>query len=134
MRTLAHDSSQVPPRYQVKPHTLSVESGVIRAGASSDIRKGRLGDKTVAVKTLRTVWKIGPHNARKVCVTHYLFLWDMITNAIPNLALLQGVYHLDERFSSPPLTAHCCRHRSSHWLLFDDFENDDEREYQGLYQ
>ena len=66
MRALAHDSSQVPPRYQVEPDTLSVESGVIASGASADIRKGRLGDKTVAVKTLRTCGKINPHDVQKV--------------------------------------------------------------------
>ena len=51
-----------------------------------------------------------------------------------NPALLQGIHPLDERFSPPPLTAHCCQHRSSHRRVFDDFGNDDEREYQGLYQ
>ena len=68
MRSLAHDSSQVPPRYQVDSHTLAVESGVIASGSSSDIRKGRLGDMTVAVKTLRNCWKVDAHDAQKVRV------------------------------------------------------------------
>ena len=128
MRTLAHDSSQVPPRYQVEPRALSVEGGAICGGASSVILKGRLGDKTVAVKTLRTGWKIDAQKVRHI----QLFLRDVFTNAAPNVALLQGVYHLDERFSSPPITAHCRRHQSSNWTMLDDFRNDDEREYQGL--
>ena len=66
MRLLAYDSSQVPPRYQVEPHALSVEDGVVANGASSNIRKGRLGDKTVAVKTLRTDRGIDLHDVQKV--------------------------------------------------------------------
>ena len=62
MRLLAHASSQVPPRYQVEPHTLSVEGGVIASGAFSNIRKGRLGGKTVAAKTLKTDQGIDLHD------------------------------------------------------------------------
>ena len=68
MRSLAHDSNQVPPRYQVDSHTLTVEDDVIAGGSSSDVRKGRLGDMTVAVKTLRNSWKVDPHDAQKVRV------------------------------------------------------------------
>ena len=67
MRLLAHDSSQVPPRYQVEPHALSVEGGVIANGASSNIRKGRLGGKTVAVKTLKNDQGIDLHDVQKAC-------------------------------------------------------------------
>ena len=54
MRALAHDSGQVPPRYQIESHTLSVEGDAIDGGGSSDVRKGRLESKIVAVKTLRS--------------------------------------------------------------------------------
>ena len=70
MRLLAHDSSQVPPRYQVEPHALSVEGGVIANGAFSNIRKGKLGGKTVAVKTLKTDQGIDLHDVQKVCCIH----------------------------------------------------------------
>lgn len=63
MRALAHDSGQVPPRYQIEPHTLSVEGNTIDGGGSSDVRKGRLGDKIVAVKTLKS----RNIDAQKVC-------------------------------------------------------------------
>ena len=66
MRALAHDSCQVPPRYQVKPDALSVESRVLAFGASSDIRRGMLDGMTVAVKTLRNFGKINPNDAQKV--------------------------------------------------------------------
>ena len=66
MRGLAHDSCQVPPRYQVKPDALSVENKVLTGGASSDIRRGRLGGMTVAVKTLRNFGRINPNDAQKV--------------------------------------------------------------------
>ena len=66
MRKLAHNSGQVPPRYQVKPGTLSVEGSVITGGAFSDIRRGKLGEKTVAVKTLRTCRESNPQDAQKV--------------------------------------------------------------------
>jgi len=63
MRALAHESCQVPPRYQIEPHTLSVEGDAIDGGGSSDVRKGRLGNKIVAVKTLRS----RNIDAQKVC-------------------------------------------------------------------
>ena len=67
MRLLAHDSSQVPPRYQVEPHALSVEGGIIANGAFSNIRKGKLGGKTVAVKTLKNDQGIDLHDVQKAC-------------------------------------------------------------------
>jgi len=73
MRALAHDSCQVPSRYQVKPDALSVESEILISSASSDIRRGRLGDMMVAVKTLRTWGKIGPSDAQKVRAVPKLF-------------------------------------------------------------
>ena len=68
MWSLAYESSQVPSRYQVNPGTLSVEESVIASGAYTDVRKGRLGDRTVAVKTLRIGNQIDFHDAQKVCV------------------------------------------------------------------
>jgi len=65
MRALAHNSGEVPLRYQVEPGSLHVEDDVIATGAFSDIRKGRLGNRTVAVKTLRTCWRV-KQDARKV--------------------------------------------------------------------
>ena len=70
MRLLAHDSSQVPPRYQVESHALSVDSGVIANGASSNIRKGRLGGKMVAVRTLKIDRGMDPRDVQKVCCVH----------------------------------------------------------------
>ena len=132
MRALAHDSCQVPPRYQVKPGVLSVESGVFTSGASSEIRRGRLGYMAVAIRTLKTCGKVSPDDVQKVRAPSK-FSSGCIKNVASNLALLQGVHHLDERFSPPPLTAHCHRHRSSIWPMFDDF-GDDAWENKGLYQ
>ena len=73
MRALAHDSCQVPPRYQVKPDALSIEREVLTSGASSDIRRGRLGDMIIAVKTLKSYGKINLNDAQKVCATPKLF-------------------------------------------------------------
>ena len=66
MRKLAYDSCQVPPRYQVKPGTLSVEPDAIAAGGCSDIRRGILGGKIVAVKTLRCRERADVNNVQKV--------------------------------------------------------------------
>ena len=107
MRALAHDSSQVPPRYQVEPGALTVESGVVAGGASSDIQKGRLGNKTVAIKTLKTCREINPGDVQKVRIVSF-FHWDVLTTPASDLALLQGVHHLDDLFSSSPLTTHRC--------------------------
>lgn len=74
MRKLAHNSGQVPPRYQVKPGTLSVEGGVMTGGSFSDIRRGKLGEKTVAIKTLRTDRERNPQDTLKVRLApHYFF-------------------------------------------------------------
>ena len=69
MRTLAYNSGQVTPRYQVDRNSLSVEAGVISNGSCGDVRKGKLGDKTVAVKTLRIGKQTDHHEAQKVCVS-----------------------------------------------------------------
>ena len=58
----------------------------------------------------------------------------MPTDLAFNLALLQGVHPMDERFSPPPLTAHCRRHRSSIRRILNDFGDDGEWEYKGLHQ
>ena len=68
MRLLAHDSSQVPPRYQADPRTLSVGGNVIANGPFVEVRKGRLGGRTVAVRTLRFHREINPWDVRKVRV------------------------------------------------------------------
>ena len=66
MRALAHDSNQVPPRYQVDPHSLSVEGTVIANGAFAEVRMGSLGGKTVAVRTLIIDRQTDPYGVRKV--------------------------------------------------------------------
>jgi len=73
MRALAHDSCQVPLRYQVKPDALGVEREVLTSGASSEIRRGRLGDMIIAVKTLKSYGKINHNDAQKVCAMPKLF-------------------------------------------------------------
>ena len=73
MRTLAYDSYQVPPSYQVEPGALSIESRVIAGGGSSDIRRGRLGDMVVAVKTLRSRAGVDPNDVRKVGTLWWIF-------------------------------------------------------------
>ena len=68
MWKLAYDSCQVPSHYQVEPGALNIESGVIAGGGFSDIRRGRLGDTIVAVKTLRSRAGVDPNDIRKVGV------------------------------------------------------------------
>ena len=84
MRTLAYESCQVPSHYQVKPGTLSIESDVIASGGFSDIRRGRLGDTIVAVKTLRKRPGVDPNDIRRVRIVvdflpgMYLRIWYLI--------------------------------------------------------
>lgn len=68
MRSLAHDSAQIPPRYQVDPRSLSVEGTVIASGGFAQVREGRLGGRTVAVRTLRIDQQTNPYDVRKVRV------------------------------------------------------------------
>ena len=68
MRTLAHDSCQVPPRYLVDPSALTVDRCLVAGGRFAVIRKGMLGDKTVAVRTLNPGSQTDPHDSvQKVC-------------------------------------------------------------------
>jgi len=71
MRSLAHDSAQVPPRYQIDPHSLSVEKTIIASGGFAEVRKGTFGgnDRMVAIKTLRIDQQIDPRDLLKVCVS-----------------------------------------------------------------
>ena len=66
MRKLAGNSRQVPSRYQVEPCTLTVDGGVIAGGSFSDVRRGKLGERTVAVKTLRATQGSDPQDIQKV--------------------------------------------------------------------
>jgi len=69
IRTLAYNSGQVPPRYQVDRRSLSMEKHtIIGNGAFADVRKGRLCGKIVAVRTLRIDQKTDFDEAQKVCV------------------------------------------------------------------
>lgn len=68
MRMLAYNSGQVPPRYQVDRQSLSVEGDVIFNGEFVDVQEGRLGDKMVAVRTLRTDRRPDRYEVQKVCV------------------------------------------------------------------
>ena len=74
MRTLAYNSGQVPLRYRVQHGALSMEGNVIARGGSAEVREGRLGDKVVAVKILRT------HKDDALRVCHILLpLQDVLT-------------------------------------------------------
>ena len=68
MQALAYKWGQVPPGYQVDQDSLSVDSGIIANGAYADVRVGKLGDKVVAIRTLRIDRQTDLHEARKVCV------------------------------------------------------------------
>ena len=66
MRMLAYNSGQVPPCYEVDRQSLSTGTRLIAAGGFADVREGRLGDKTVAVRSLRTDRQIDLHEVQKV--------------------------------------------------------------------
>ena len=105
MQMLAYNSGQVPSRYQVDRQSLRVDSNVIDNGASADIRAGRLGGMTVAVRTLRTDQQTDRREVQKVCVASD---YSSHTNQVPcNLELLQRMYHPDERLPFQPFGAHC---------------------------
>jgi hypothetical protein len=52
MRKLAYSSGQVPASYQVNRQSLSAEATVIARGAFTDVRKGALGGRVVAIRTM----------------------------------------------------------------------------------
>ena len=84
MRELACNSGQVPPRYQVKPGTLSVDGGVIASGNFSDLRRGKLDGKTVAVKTLKPHQGNNPRDVQKVRFVSKHFFQGTLINMAEN--------------------------------------------------
>ena len=68
MRKLAYSSGTVPARYKVDPQSLSMETDPIAWGAFANVRKGRLDNKVVAVRTPRIDQKTDKDELRKVCV------------------------------------------------------------------
>lgn len=72
MRTLAHDSSKVPSRYKIEPHTLSMGE-VFATGNFAEVRKGMLGGKTVAVKTPRVDRQTSPRDIKVLLAPNHPF-------------------------------------------------------------
>ena len=68
MRRLAYNSGQVPASYQVDRNSLSREPAVIANGSFAEVRKGKLKDKVVAIRTLRIDRKSGGDDSQKVRV------------------------------------------------------------------
>lgn len=68
MRRLAYNSGQVPASYQVDRNSLSREPAVIANGSFAEVRKGKLKDKVVAIRTLRIDRKNGGDDSQKVRV------------------------------------------------------------------
>ena len=130
MRKLAYSSGEVPARYQIDPQSLSVETALIACGAFADVRKGRLGHRVVAVRTPRVDQKTDENELKKVCVISKRLFG--LTDDPRNLALLQGVYHMDEPFSSKHIKAHWCRYQPSNRPVFNDIRVDGEWKHQGL--
>ena len=67
-RRLAYNSGTVPSRYQVDRDSLDREPAVISNGSFADVRKGKLGVKVVAIRTLKVDRETGGDNSRKVRV------------------------------------------------------------------
>ena len=91
MRKLAYDSCQVPPRYQVKPGALYMDSRVVAEGGSSDIRMGELDDTIVAVKTLRSRGGVDPNDIRRVGIVVDFFPGRIYECAIQSSASARSV-------------------------------------------
>ena len=68
MRKLAYNSGQVPPRYQVNQSSLSREPDVIANGTFADVRRGKLDNKAVAIRTLRVDRATDSSQHQKVCL------------------------------------------------------------------
>ncbi|KAF9644426.1 kinase-like protein [Thelephora ganbajun] len=88
MRKLAYNSGQVPHRYQVNRDFLIVEKGVIASGAFADVRKGRLGGKTVAIRTLR-IDRQSDNNEPKKLFCKESIIWMNVSH--PNLLRLIAI-------------------------------------------
>jgi hypothetical protein len=81
MRKLADNSGQVPARYQVDRRSLTVEAVVIANGISAEVRQGRLGGRTVAIRTLRNERKVDKNKSQKVCVPFEKIMWHVLTQS-----------------------------------------------------
>jgi hypothetical protein len=68
MRKLAYSSRHVPASYQVDRASLNMEMTVIACGAFADVRKGTLGERAVAIRTLRVDQQADKEESEKVRV------------------------------------------------------------------
>ena len=68
MRKLAYGSAHIPASYQVSRQSLSVEKISIGGGGFAEVRIGKLGDRAVAVRTLRITQQTNKTESTKVCV------------------------------------------------------------------
>ena len=106
MRKLAYSSGQVPASYQIDRGSLNMEMAVIACGAFADVRKGKLGERAVAIRTLRVDQQLDKSESEKVRGAS-IDCSEAIDERHPrSVAFLQGVYHLDEPFSSKHLETH----------------------------
>ncbi|KAF9781221.1 kinase-like domain-containing protein [Thelephora terrestris] len=88
MRKLANNSGQVPARYQVDRRSLTVEAVVIANGISAEVRQGRLGGRTVAIRTLRNDRKVDKNKSQKLFCKESI-MWMNFSH--PNILQLIGV-------------------------------------------
>ncbi|KAF9781215.1 kinase-like domain-containing protein [Thelephora terrestris] len=88
MRKLAYNSGQVPPLYQVNRRSLRREETIIAAGTFAEVRRGRLDNKAVAIRTLRIDQKTNGDKHQKLFCKECI-IWMKISH--PNLLPLIGI-------------------------------------------
>ena len=78
LRSLAYNAGQVPNRYKINRNlTFDVDPVAFASGGFSDVRRGTLGDKLVAVKVLRMAQDSNVVELQKVGSTDVFFSFKL---------------------------------------------------------
>ena len=127
LRSLAYNSSQVPNYYKIDRNLIfDVEPEPFARGGFSDVQRGSLGDRLVAVKVLRMAHDNVPEvqKVRNPADPLFFFCTDQHT---PVVAFLQGNHPLEEHISPQRPWSYRGRDRQLYREMLDDFRAHGER-------
>ena len=123
LRKLAGKTGQLPVNYLVSEDAdYQVEATILASGGFADVRKGKLGKRAVAVKTIRIAQDVDIFKIRKVSTLPWASFPGPDNMRVPSvLGFLQGIGALDASFPPQCLGASCGRHKPPEWTIFSYF-------------
>ena len=123
LRKLAGKTGRLPVKYLVsKDADYQVEATIFASGGFADVRKGKLGKRAVAVKTIRVAQDGDIFKIRKASTLPRAPFPGSNNMRVPSvLGFLQGIGALDASFPPQCLGTSCGRYRPPEWNIFSYF-------------